>query len=106
MIPCLGDFFARRLEVVWKTSWRWLEDVLARRLKDVLKMSWKRLEDIFEMYDQEKYTGLNQDVLKMSSEDEDERYFQNVFKMSSSRRMFTGLFLWNYVVLQVFYQYF
>ena len=31
-----------------------------------------------------------EDVLKMSSEDEDERRLQDIFKISSSRRMFGG----------------
>ena len=72
------------------------------------KTSWKRLEDVLKTYDQDKYIGLNQDVLKrledvfwtrmskdnmlvlikMSSEDEDERRFEDVLKTSSSRRMF------------------
>ena len=34
-----------------------------------------------------------EDVFKTSSEDEDERHLQDVFKKSSSRRMFAGLFL-------------
>ena len=48
----------RRLENVLKTSSRCLEDVFARRLEDVLKT-----------YDQDEYIGLDQDVLKTSSED-------------------------------------
>ena len=83
----------RRLQNVLKTSWRCLEDVFARRLEDVLKT-----------YDQDDYVGLDQDVLKTSSEDvwvrrifsswsrrledvlktspedEDERRLQHVFK--------------------------
>ena len=43
---------------VLKTSWRCLEDVFARRLEDVLKT-----------YSQDEYIGLDQDVLKTSSED-------------------------------------
>ena len=55
-----------------KTSWRRLEDVLKtswRRLEDVLKTSWKRLEDVLKTYSQDEYIGLDQDVLKTSSED-------------------------------------
>ena len=71
-----------------KTSWRCLEDifasrfedVLARPLKYVLMTSWRRLEDVLKLswrffarrlktYDQDEYLGLDQDVLKMSSED-------------------------------------
>ena len=36
-------------------------------------MSRKRLEDVLKTYGQDEYIGLNQDVLKTSSEDEDER---------------------------------
>ena len=63
------DVLARRLEDVLKTSWKRLEDVLARRLEDVLKTSWKRLEDVLKTYSQDEYIGLDQDVLKTSSED-------------------------------------
>ena len=94
------------LKMSLKTSWRRLEDVFARYLKDVLQT-----------YDQDVYVGLDQDVLKTSSEDvwvkrifsswsghlevalktssgdEDERRPQDVFKTSSSRRMFAGLVL-------------
>ena len=59
-----------------KTSWRRFEDVLARRLEDffktfwrcfedVLKTSWKHLEDRWRKGN----LGLDQDVLKTSSED-------------------------------------
>ena len=62
---------------VLKTSWRCLEDVFARRLEDVLKTSWrrlgktswKRLEDVLKTYGQDEYIGLDQDVLKTSSDD-------------------------------------
>ena len=54
--------FSRRLEDVFKTSAKRLEDVLARRLEDVLKTQ-----------SQDEYTCYDQDVLKTSSEDEDER---------------------------------
>ena len=57
------------LQDVLKTFWRRLENVLARRLKDILKTSWKRLEGVLKMYDQDEYIGLDQDVLKTSSED-------------------------------------
>ena len=106
-----------RLENVLKTS---LQDVLktfSKHLIDVLKMSSKRLEDVLKMYDQDEYIGLDQDVLKTSSEDlwvrpicsswsrrlqdvlktssedGDERRLQDVLKMSSSRQMFAGQFL-------------
>ena len=50
-------------------SWRRLEDVLKTFLQDVLKTSWKRLEDVLKTYSQDEYIGLDQDVLKTSSED-------------------------------------
>ena len=110
---CLEDVFKtsqRRPEDVLKTSWRRLEDVLktsSKRLEDVLKTSWKHLEDVLKMswgrledvlkttYDQGEYIGYNQDVLKTSSEDEDERRLQDVFKTSLSRRMFAGIFFFH-----------
>ena len=57
----LEDIFAGSLEDALKTSWR--------RLQNVLKMSWRHLEDVLKTYGQEKYIGLDQDVLKTSSED-------------------------------------
>ena len=33
-------------------------------------MSWKHLEDVLKTHDQDKYTDLGQDALKMCSEDE------------------------------------
>ena len=84
-----------------KTSWRRLEDVLKTFLSDVLKTFWKCLENVLKMYGQDenrprrlkdvfwrRMTKANLYVLKTSSEDEDERRLQDVFKMSSSRWMF------------------
>ena len=79
------------LQEVLKTFWRRLEDVLARGLKDVLKTSWWRLEDDLNTFLQDVMKTSWHDVLKMSSEDKDERRLQYIFKMSSSRRMFAGL---------------
>ena len=86
-----------------KTSWRRLEDVLKTFLSDVLKTFWKCLENVLKMYGQDenrprrlkdvfwrRMTKANLYVLKTSSEDEDERRLQDVFKMSSSRWMFAG----------------
>ena len=103
-LRCLQDIFARRLG---KTSWRCLEDALKmswKRLEDVLKTSWKRLEDVLKTYGQDEYIGLDQDVLKTSSEDvwliriysSSSRRLEDVFwrrrrKTSLSRRMFAGL---------------
>ena len=125
---CLQDVFARRLEDVLKTSWRRLEDVLKTFLQDVLKTSWKRLEDVLKTYGQDEYIGLDQDVLKTSSEDvrlkrtysswsrrledvlktssedEDERHLQDVFKTSSSRRIFARLSNWQKQSPEVFYK--
>ena len=67
-----------------KTSWRRLEDVWARRLC----WSWSRR--LLKMYEVGEYIRLDQDVLKTSSEDKDERHLQDIFKTSSSRRMFAG----------------
>ena len=95
-----------RLENVLKTSWRWLEDVF----QDVLKMSWRsfckkswrRLENVLKTYGQNGYIALDQDVLKTSSEDVKLRRTysswrrllktktKDVFKTSSSKRMFAG----------------
>ena len=118
---CLGDDLNMSsedvlntfLQDVFKTFWRRLKDVFARRLENVLKTSWKRLEDVLKTYGKDKYIDLDQtskdvwlwriylswsrrleDVLKASSEDEDERRLQYVFKTSSSRRMFSGILLW------------
>ena len=61
------------------------------RLEDAFKRSWRRLEDVLKTYGQDEYIGLDQDVLKTSSEDvrlrqaysssedEDERRLQDVF---------------------------
>ena len=63
-----------------------------------LKASWRCLEDVFAR-------GL-EDVLKTSSEDEDERRLQGVFKTSSSRRMFGGkccslIYTWTYFISEL-----
>ena len=54
------------LKISWscfcKTSWRGIEDALKTSSQDVSNT-----------YDQDEYIGLDQDVLKKSSEDEDER---------------------------------
>ena len=75
-----------------------------------MKTSWKLLEDVLKTYGQDEYIHLDQDALKTSSEDvrlrrtiylyedvlitssedEDKRSLQDVFKASSSRRMFSG----------------
>ena len=77
------NVFKISLQEVLKMSWRHLEtssksleDVLKtlwRGLEDVFKTSWRGLEDVLKTYGQDKYIGLDQDVLKTSSEDEDER---------------------------------
>ena len=58
---------------LWKTSWRCLEDILKtffmtswRRFEDVLKTCW---QDVLKTYGQDEYIGVDQDVLKTSSED-------------------------------------
>ena len=81
----------RRLENVFKTSWRFLENLFVRRLEDVLKT-----------YDQDEYIGIDQDVLKTSSEEvwvrriysswwrRLQKKMKDVFKTPSSRQMFAG----------------
>ena len=95
------------------------ESVLKTSLRDVLKMSWRRLEDVLKTfwrpmtkanilvliktswrrllttYEYSEYVCLDQDVLMTSSEDEDERRLQDVFKTSLSRRMFAGIFFFH-----------
>ena len=104
---------------VFKTSWRYL-DVFAKRLEDFLKRqiikiiyscrcfsktSWKRLEgkslkwmyscwlihleDVFWRH----MTKANILVLMNKLEHKDESCLQDVFRTSSSRRMFAGLLL-------------
>ena len=55
---------SRRLEHVWRRGIRRIYSALSRRL---------------------------QDVLKISSKDEDERSLQDIFKMSSLGQMFVGV---------------
>ena len=134
---CLENVLKISLQDVLKMSWRRLEDTLKRswrcfeaswrRLKnvfkmpwqDILKTSWKRLEDVLKTYGHDEYIGVDEDVLKTSSEDArlrrtysswsrrleddfktssedgDERRLlktetKDVFKTSSSRQMFAG----------------
>ena len=110
----------RRLEDILKTSWECLEDIL-RMFEDVLKMSWrrmtkmnilvliktswKRLEYVLKTYDQDKYIGLDQDVLKTSSEDVWVRLDQDVLKRSSSRRIFAGILLLNWLYIFLFFSF-
>ena len=104
---CLEDVFADVLKTSWqdvlKMSLGRLEDVFktsSRRLEDVLKTF---LQDVLKTYGQDEYIGLDQDVfwrrmtkanifvlIKTSPEVEDKRRLQDVFKTSSSRRMFPG----------------
>ena len=114
---CLEDVLKtswKRLEDVlkmsWrrfcKTSWRRLEDILKTSWQNVLKTSWRRmtktiilvliktsLRSLLKTYEYSEYVCLDQDVLKMSSEDEDKRCLQDVFRTSSSKRMFAGHWL-------------
>ena len=106
----LEDVFARRLEDFLKTSWRQLgkrswrcyEDVLKMFWRRLCKMSWKRLEefwqDVLKTYDQDECIGLDQDILKTSwrlrrtysswSIRLLKTKTKDIFKTSSSRRMF------------------
>ena len=73
-------------------TWRRLEDVFVRRLEDVLKTSWRRTvkmnililtktssEDVRLSRTYSSWSRSLEDVFKRSSEDEDERRFQDVF---------------------------
>ena len=86
----LGKTSWRRLEDILKMSWRRLEDVWLRRTcLSWSRRNWRRLQDVF-WRRMTIYIRLGQDVLETSSEGEEERRLQDVFKRSSSRRMFGG----------------
>ena len=103
----LDDVFARCLEEVLKTSWKRLSKTSWRCLEDVLQMSWRRLTDVLKTssrYLNDVYARRLEDVLKTSSEDVWVKWIysswwrrlvktktKDVFKTSSSRRMFAGL---------------
>ena len=119
---------SKRLEDILKMPWRRFCMTSWRRLENVFKASWKYLEDVLKTYRQDEYIGLDQDVLKTSSEDvrlrrtysswsrrledvfktssedEDERRLQDVFKTSSSRRMFAGKYSGNVVCWAYFFK--
>ena len=90
----LEDIFAGSLEDVLKTSWR--------RLEDALKRSRRRFEDIWPRQIYWSWPRGLEDVLKTSSEDEDERRIKDVFKMSSLRQMFAAIMAqnWEWVEIQ------
>ena len=54
----------------------------------LIKTSWRRLLKTYQLGE---YIRLDQDDLKTSSEDGDERRLQDVLATSSSRQMFAGL---------------
>ena len=84
---------SKRLQNVLKISWR--------RFEDVLRISWRRLQNVLKTYGQDEYIGLDQDVLKTSSEDVRlrrtysswSRHLEDVFwrRKTSSRRIFAGI---------------
>ena len=106
-------------KILWrrfrKMSWRRLQNILKTFWQDVLKtfwrcleISWRRLEEVWPRRIYCSWPRRLKYLLKMSSEDvrltwtysswsrrleedEDERRLQDVFKTSSSRRMFAGL---------------
>ena len=105
----LQDTFPRRLQGVfkassrrfWKTSWRRLGQTFWRRLEDVslrrICWSWsRRLADVFW---RRMIKGNILVLIKTSSEDEDQRRLQDVFKTSSPRRMFAGLLMLRPVII-------
>ena len=90
---------------VLKMSWRRFCETSWRRLENVLKTSWRRMiktnilvliktssEDVWIRWIYSSWSRRLEDVLKTSPEDKDERRLQDVFKRSSSRRMFAGIF--------------
>ena len=104
----LEKFLARCLEDVLNTSSKCLEDVFARRPEDILKTSWRRFEDIWprriywywprgledvflDVFWRRKARVNILILIKTSSEDQDKRRLQDVFKTSSSIRMFAGI---------------
>ena len=108
----LQDTFPRRLQGVfktssrrfWKTSWRRLGQTFWRRLEDVslrrICWSWsRRLADVFWRL---MIKGNILFLIKTSSEDEDQRRLQDVFKTSSPRRMFAGLLMLRPVIINYF----
>ena len=88
---CLGKTYWRCLEDVFKTSWRCLEYIFARRFEDVLKRSWRHLEDVWLRRIYWSWQRRLQDVLKTSWRFLLKTKTEDVFKASSSRRMFGGL---------------
>ena len=88
----LEEIFARRLEDVFKMSGRRLEDFLKIFLQDFLKKPWRRIAktnilvltktSTEEVRLRRTYSSSSkrlEDVLKASSENEDERRLQDVF---------------------------
>ena len=73
-----------------KTSWRCLEDVFARRLEDILKTSWRRMikTNIFVWRRMSKANIFV--LIKTSWRRLLKTKTKDVFKTSSSRRMFAG----------------
>ena len=73
-----------------KTSWRCLEDVFARRLEDILKTSWRRMikTNIFVWRRMSKANIIV--LIKTSWRRLLKTKTKDVFKTSSSRRMFAG----------------
>ena len=89
----LEDVLKKFLQDVLKTSWRCLGKTSWRLLKNALKTSWRRMTKtiilvliktswrrLLKTYELGEYIRLDQDVLKKSLEDEEERRFQDVFK--------------------------
>ena len=105
------DTLARHLKDVFRTSSKTFWRLLRTFLQDVLKTSWRcttkantfglirtslrHLEDVFwRLIGKQIYLScsrLLEDALKTFSEDEDGRHLLNVFKMSSTRGMFAGI---------------
>ena len=95
--------FSRRLEDVLKTSSKRLEDVLKTFLQEVLKTSWKRLEDVWPKRIYWSWPRYLEDIfwrrkakanifvlIKTSWRRLLKTKTKDVFKTSSSKRMFAG----------------
>ena len=95
----LEEVFARRLEDVLrrycKTSWRRFGKTFWRSMTKtnilvLITTSWRRLEDAWLRRTCSSWSRRYEDGLETSSQDEDEKRLQDVFKTSSSRWMFAG----------------
>ena len=92
---CLKDVLKMSWRRFSKTSWRRLEDVLETSWQDVLKTSWRDMTKtiILVLIKRSSEDVWVRQICSTSSEDKDKRRLQDVFRTSSSRRMFAGQLL-------------